>query len=330
MMLLLAGAAAAVLAELGRLALVRARAERDAARTWFLAEAGLADTVAAIAPGSDLSEQLQPVDPGPADAFTYTVAFDDDEDDSPDDRMADANRKVLLRVTATGPAPLQRRLRALIGRARDPYLPGAATLAGSVRELTGDFRLDGRDAAMDGGACSMDGRERAKAGLTVPEEASLPILDHPEQISGLGGAPSIARLRAPDLAPLVDAPRAVRSAPGILGGGLGGPGAPQLTVVDGDATIAGDVVGGGVLYVTGRLRVSGALTFTGVVAAGGGVEVPSGGALAVCGALWASGDPALDARGRGAIRASAEANRLAASVAPLPARARVMAVREIF
>jgi hypothetical protein len=52
--------------------------------------------------------------------------------------------------------------------------------------------------------------------------------------------------------------------------------------------------------------------------------------LLVCGGLWAAGDPSLEARGAGTVRASAEALRAAATVARLPARPRVVAMRELF
>ncbi len=58
MILLLAGIAAAALAELGRLAAARARLGRDGTRAWFLAEAGLADVVAAFEPATTFTAAL--------------------------------------------------------------------------------------------------------------------------------------------------------------------------------------------------------------------------------------------------------------------------------
>ena len=331
MTLALAGTAAAALAELSRMALVRARLDRDGVRAWFVAEAGLADTIAAIPPGTDFTEHLTPLVPAPPDPppWTYVAYFRDDADESPSDPAVDANRRVVLRVTAAGPAPVRRRLEAVVGRALDPLFPAAVTLAGGVRELTGDLQLDGRDAAMSS-ACTMDASGRAKAGLALPEGAALPALDRPAQITGAGAQPSIARYTGPDLATLADEPAATRRPSGPLADGLGSTAAPQFTVVDGDASVDSAVTGGGVLYVAGRLRVSGTLAFTGVLVAAGGVELSEAGTLLVCGALWAGGEPALDARGRGTIRTSNDAIRWAAGVAPLPARARVIAVRELF
>jgi hypothetical protein len=48
----------------------------------------------------------------------------------------------------------------------------------------------------------------------------------------------------------------------------------------------------------------------------------------VCGGAWAGGASALDVRGAGFIRASSAALRMAATLAPLPANARVLGVRE--
>jgi hypothetical protein len=331
-MLALAGAAAAALAELGRLAVLRARLDRDGVRAWFLAEAGLADTIAALEPGRDFSDRLTAptVPPAePAAPWTYVSSFADDADDDPDDPVHDSNEQVLLRVTAGGPPPVRRRLQAVVGRSPDPFFPGALTLAGGVRELTGDFRLDGRDSLMDTG-CVMEGSGNARAGLALPEGAALPALDHPEWITGRGGTPSVARVAGPDLSGLENAPQAPRQPAGPLASELGSTAEPRFTLVEGDAVVDGTTTGAGVLYATGRLRISGALAFTGVVAAAGGVELLTTGELAVCGALWAGGDPALTARGRGGVRASADGIRWAARFAALPARARVIAVRELF
>ena len=331
MTLALAGTAAAALAELGRMALVRTRLDRDGVRSWFIAEAGLADTVAAIAPGADFTEHLTPLAPAPPDPvpWTYVADLRDDADESPNNPAVDSNRRVLLRITASGPPPVRRRLEAVVGRALDPLFPAAATLAGGVRELTGDLLLDGRDAAMSS-TCTMGASGRAKAGLALPEGAALPAIDHPERITGVGAQPSIARVPAPDLGTLADDRGATHRPAGPLAGGLGSTAAPQFTVVDGDASVDSAMTGGGVLYVAGRLRVGGTFAFTGVLAVAGGVELTDAGTLFVCGALWAGGEPALDARGRGAIRTSNDAIRWAAGVAPLPAHARVIAVRELF
>jgi hypothetical protein len=329
--LALAGGAAALLAELGRTTLVRARLDRDAARTWYLAEAGLTETVIALAPGTTFTAALAAraaAGPDPP-AGTWAAELRDDGDDTPDDPAIDVNQRIVARITAVGPAPVRRRVEAVVGRESAPFLPGAATLAGSVSNLTGDFRLDGLDSSMDTG-CTMAGHGPARAGLSLPEHATLPALDHPGALTGAGATPSVARRAAPDLTSLAAATGAVRPAPSALPVSLGTTAAPQLTVVDGDVSIDGAVSGAGVLYTTGHLRVAGVLEFTGVLAAAGGVEITTAGELKICGALWADGEPALNARGRGAVHASSDAIAWAARVAPLPARARVLAVRELF
>jgi len=330
--LALAGVAAAALAELGRVALIRARLDRDGVSAWFLAEAGLADTVAAIAPGRDFTPLLTtptPLASGPSTPWAYTASFRDDVDDQPNDPAVDVNERVILRITATGPAPVRRRLEAVIGRETEPFLPGAVTLAGPPGDLGGDLVLDGHDFTM-GSSCAAPGAGLAKVGLALPENAALPEFDHPERIIGRDGSPSVARVAAPNIAPLADVPGAVRHPAGTVAGDLGNAAAPQLTVIEGDALVEGPVSGAGVLYIAGRLNISGTLVFTGVVAAAGGVDLTGTGEINVCGGLWAAGERALDARGRGTVRASADAIRLAADLSPLPAPARVVAVRELF
>jgi hypothetical protein len=330
--LALAGALAASLAELGRLALVRARLDQWGVRAWFVAEGGLAETVGGLEPGTDFDALLEaPAEEPGADAgpWSYRSAARDDADEEPDDPLTDTNQRVLLRITAFGPPPVRRRLEALVGRAAAPYLPAAAMLGGGVRELTRDFLLDGRDFDVTSG-CTFAGGGAARAGLSLPEDAVLPALGEPTQILGKGDAPSITRLAAPDLTPLGDAEHGEHVAPGALAGVIGTPGSPRFTVVDGDARIDGALTGAGTLFVNGQLEVRGTLAFTGLVAAAAGVHVTAAGTLAVCGALWASGEPALGVRGVGAVRTSVGAIEMAARVAPLPAAPEILAVRELF
>jgi hypothetical protein len=329
--LALAGAVAALLADLARTTITRARVDRDGVRAWFLAEAGLTDTVAALPLGTTFTDALAHSG-GPAGAplpGTYRAELRDDADDQPDDPRVDVNARILAQVTAAGPEPVRRRLEAIIGRESTPFLPGAATLAGSVSNLTGDFRLDGHDWSVDTG-CAMSGHGLPRAGAALPASAGMPPLGDPAQVDGAGGAPSIMRRAAPDLTPLRASATAVHLAPSPLPATLGTTDAPQLSVVDGDVTVDGTIDGTGVLYATGHLRVDGRLDFNGIVAAAGGIEVIAAGELRVCGALWAAGEPALDLRGHGHVRASSDGIAVAARVAALPARARVLAVRELF
>ncbi|MEO6028251.1 MAG: hypothetical protein ABIR79_15410, partial [Candidatus Binatia bacterium] len=160
--------------------------------------------------------------------------------------------------------------------------------------------------------------------------ATLPLLADPEQIRGRGDAPSITREPAPDFDEVATALGATHVAGGALAATLGADATPRFTVVDGDATADMVTSGAGTLYVAGRLRVTGRLAFTGMVAAAGGIELAPGATMEICGGAWAGGAPAVDVRGSGFVRASAAALRLAASVAPLPAAARVIAARETF
>jgi hypothetical protein len=326
--LALAGAAAASLAELGRSALVRARLGRDGVRAWILAETGLADAVHGIAPAPDFDGELGRPATDPAGPWTAGLRFVDDADEMPRDPAADANARILLQLTALGTSPVRRRLEAVLGRAEDPFFPGAASLRGDVAVTTSDFHLDGRDWLV-GAGCMSEGSERARAGLALPESAAVGPLPRPDQVVGTGAPPSIVRNAIPDLAALADAAVGLRVPAGALAGAYGTAAEPQLTVVEGAAGVPAAASAYGVLMTTGRLRVDGTLVVTGVLAAAGGVEVAPGGSLAVCGGLWADGDPALHAAGVTSVRRSGAALRLAARLAPLPARATVLAVREI-
>lgn len=329
LLIALAGVLATGLAELGRRALARARLDRDGLRAWYLAEAGLADAVAALPPGHVFTAALGD-HPGPppatGTAWTYAFGFRDDADESPRDDMRDGNARVVLVVHAFGPEPVRRRLEATIVRENAPLQPAAVTLGGDVRSLTPDFSLDGRDFDMATG-CTVLGTAAPRAGLSVPAGASLPLLADPDLVRGSGPSPSIARADAPSYAEVADAP-ATRLAAGALPAAVGDAATPRFTRVDGDAAVDAPTSGAGVLYVAGRLRVANRLAFTGLVAATGGFEVAPGATLEICGGAYGAGTPAFDVRGAGFVRASDAALRLAATLAPLPARARVAAVRE--
>jgi hypothetical protein len=327
LLLALAGVVAAGLAELGRLAIGRARVDRDGVRAWFVAEAALADAVAAIPPGHQFSAHLRS-NLGPPRAsgapWTSAIGFVDDADDHPNDIRTDVNARVMLDVNAFGAPPVRRRLEAVLVRSPDPWLPGAVTSAGEIRTLTPDFSLDGRDFDV-GGGCTMSTELAPRAGASLPEGAGMPILAGGQ----VQGVPSVLRGPAPDLAEVAAATNATRVSAGPLGAALGDAATPRFTIVAGDASVDAATTGVGALYVTGRLRVTGQMDFRGLVAAAGGVDVAPGGALRVCGGLWVSGTPALDARGGGFVRASTTTLRTARAVAPLPALARIVATREL-
>ncbi|MCC6766126.1 MAG: hypothetical protein IT293_15820 [Deltaproteobacteria bacterium] len=330
LLMALAGIVASGLAELGRRALARARLDRDGVRAWYLAEAGLADVTAGLPPGHAFTDALATTPASPpasGAAWTWGEGLADDADETPPDDTRDGNARVILRVNAFGPPPVRRRLEALIGRERAPLQPGALSLTGDLGSLTPDFSLDGRDFDMASG-CTAPGPGPARPGLALPEGAGLPLLAHPERIVGRGAAPSITRREAPSFAEVEGDARATRLAAGALPAALGDPAAPRFTVVDGDAVADQPTAGVGALYVAGRLRIASRLAFTGVLAAAGGIDVAPGATLEVCGGAWAAGAPALAVDGAGFVRASDAALRLAATLAPLPARARIVAVRE--
>src|SRR5690606_21679129 len=154
------------------------------------------------------------------------------------------------------PAPVRRRLEAVVGRGPDPLLPAALTLDGNVGALTAEFLLDGRDFDM-GSGCALLADGPPRAGLALPDGAGLPVLASPEQIRGRGATPSVVRTDAPSFAEVADAAHAERLAAGALAATLGDVAAPRFVRVDGDAVADGDVAGAGVLFVAGRLRVTG-------------------------------------------------------------------------
>ncbi len=78
----LAGGAAVLFAELARTTLVRARVDRDGVAAWYLAETGLAETVAALTAGSAFSTDLAAhagTPPAPV-AGAYAATFTDDHE----------------------------------------------------------------------------------------------------------------------------------------------------------------------------------------------------------------------------------------------------------
>jgi hypothetical protein len=330
LVLALAGVLATALAELGRRALVRARLDRDGVRAAYLAEGGLAETVAGLPAGWRFDAALadQPAAlPAAGDPWTFAAGFLDDADDAPRDDTSDRNARVTLRVAAFGPAPIRRRLEAVIGRAPDPLVPGALTLDGNLEGLTPDFLLDGRDFDMSSG-CTLAADGAPRAGLALPDGLGLPVLASPAQVQGRGSVPSIVREEAPSFDEVADGEHADVVAAGALPAVLGDVATPAFVRVDGDAVVDADTTGAGTLFVAGRLRVTGRLAYRGLVAAADGIAVDPGATLEICGGAWAAGEPAFDARGTGFVRASRAALRLAATVAPLPAPARVIAVRE--
>lgn len=330
LLLALAGVLATALAELGRRALMRARLDRDGVRASYVAEGGLAETVAGLPAAWSFTEVLRDSPatlPTIGDPWTFAAGFVDDADETPRDDTSDRNARVTLRVSAFGPAPVRRRLEAVIGRAADPLLPGALTLEGNIGSLPTEFLLDGRDFDMSSG-CTLAADGAPRAGLALPDGLGLPVLGSPDQVQGRGPAPSIVRAEAPSFDEVADAEHAAVVAPGSLPAALGDVAAPTFVHVDGDAVVAGDTTGAGTLWVAGRLRVTGRLAYRGLVAAANGIVVDPGATLEICGGAYAAGAPAFDARGMGFVRASRAALHLAATVAPLPASARVIAVRE--
>jgi hypothetical protein len=329
MTIVIAGLAAASLAELGRMAVLRAGASRDAARAWLLAEATLTDVVAAVDAGTTLTPLLaHPPALGATPAgWSAAVAVTDDADDTPNDPHTDRNGRVRVLVTVLGPPPVRRRLQADVGRGAASWR-AAVVLGGSVTDLTPAFAVDGRDYRMGAGCQTLAGTAD-RFGLSLPAAATLPA-PRAGQIVGAAADPSVSRAAAPDLSALATTPGATHLAAGLAAGALGTTAAPRATVVDGDATVTASAAGAGLLYVRGRLRITGTLDFVGIVAASGGMIVDVSGRATVCGGVWAATDPALGVAGAGWVRLSSEAIDLAARVAPVPARARIIAMRELF
>ena len=332
LLIALAGVLTTTLTDLGRLALRRARLDRDGVRAWFVAEAGLAETAATLPAGHAFTDALRaaPAPPAPAGApWTYALGFLDDGDEHPNDATTDVNARVILRVNAFGPGARPAPSR---GRPRPPCRPapargphvGRRRPDPDCRFSAGWPRLRHEQRLHDRGS----GRIPAPA-CRSRTEPGCPCSRAPSRSSAAATSPSIERHAAPVLRRGRER-RGTRAIwrPGSLAPSLGTVASPRFVVVDGDAVADAATSGAGALFVAGRLRVSGRLAFTGSLAAAGGIEVAPGASLEVCGGVFAAGPSAFDARGTGFVRASSTALRMAATLAPLPARARVLAVRE--
>jgi len=129
------------------------------------------------------------------------------------------------------------------------------------------------------------------------------------QLSGAGGALSVAATDRLDVAAVASAlagrPERVEW-PGLRVDAvtaLGDVGAPQLSMINGDCEVAGELSGAGILLVRGLLRVSGAMRFTGLLIAMGGIVFESSSHVDVLGALWRapSADPRMTFHGTGGV-----------------------------
>lgn len=212
--------------------------------------------------------------------------------------------------------------RALIGRARTPGPPAllwidAADRAGRV---PGTMVLDGAAAG-----------EPPWAGIAGPGDPTL--LD--AWIAAESGrarlqSPTVAPLwaPAPPLAAIVDAARLAGGAPPATALAPAAPAPELLGLAEGDLDVAGARWSRGVLIVTGRLRVGGAgtLTHEGLLVAAGGVDVATGGALAVRGAVWAGtwAPGAVDVAGALRVSADPAALERAATILTLPHEPRLI------
>jgi hypothetical protein len=327
---------AMILLPLGALVALQCRTDltiqrnlRSDVETFYVAEAGLAHALADIPPGQSFDRLLAgpdhiagttddgvfPFANGQPSAFPYAPYRYDVQ------VMAASPTLLRLVSTASGLNGSTKVVETLVRRAPLPFTPAALYAESRTPNvaLGSSFQLSGSDhqAAFPPVPAS-------------PPTAPLPALSTPSteteamlrrmmasaagQISGAGGAPSIATAARLDLdacaKTIATSPAAtVRAAVPVEDAEWGTPAQPQVSIVAGDLRVAGHLTGNGVLVVRGTLDVTGTFEFSGVVLVQGAVLLEASSGATLIGTLWqaASLDERLELHGQGAIAYSSEA-----------------------
>ncbi len=245
---------------------------------------------------------------------------------------------VRLTSTGTGSRNAHATVEVLLARDASPYAPATLYAPGIHAISLGDFQVNGFDhsgvagTAVDLPALGVDDETTAAA---VRSDLSAETAG---QLLGDGGSPSIAEVDSIDLPALMQTlngdGHAIRVDTATLPSPaqLGTPDAPQLTILIGDPTLTGTVVGAGVLVAPNGLKVEGSLTFKGLVLVGGDATFDADSTTAIDGALWADGtDLVLALDGHGAATWDRTALRTADTLLPgvLPHPLVVRAWREV-
>ena len=328
-----------ILLPLGAYVVVQCRSDlmiernlRSEIEAFYVAEAGLEHAMAEIPPGRSFEEVLTGPDHilGTADdgLFPFHEGWPNDFPYSPfryEVRVASVDSNA-VRITSRGAGRdgATKVIEAVVRRAPLAFTPAALYTEGGISGIdlgSGDFLLSGLDHLTDDPASAPTGPAAPTPALASPQADAELALRRPlpddlaRRLLGAGGPPSIATtlplgvqnyasrfVRRADCV-TIPAIRADESAT------LGAPEAPQISVVDGDADIAGRLTGNGALVIRGTLHVSGRVDFTGIVIALGGVVFDASSNVSIHGALWraASEDERLELRGAGAVMYSSEA-----------------------
>ena len=274
-----AAALSAAVAELARLEGVLARSRRTTAEALHAADGCIAETLARVTPGWDLSALLDGPDALPATA-------DDGQVPLPAACTGRARRppgapvppRAVVQIEARAGRG-RRALEALVGLEAAPGVPALVWLGAppTTGAITGSVALDGADDA------------------TPPEDwASFAAPDDPDRLdawlAGEGRVSASARTAPPIFAfapPLAALGTRVRAA-GPAGAEVLVPAAPAVALahVAGDLAVTDTRSGAGLLFVDGSLDIQGTMDFTGVVVVSGGVHIAAGASLTVSGLLW--------------------------------------------
>lgn len=305
------------------------RAELEA---FYAAEAGLEHAVAEIEPGQSFDDVLAGPDriAGTSDDGVFPFREGTPVDFASaslryDVRLALTSGNMLSIVSyGSGRHGATKVVAALAARSALPFTPAALYAAGDIRGIdlgSGQLLLSGLDHLLSDAPASANGSAPAVAALASPDAAAEEALrlqlagGLAGQFVGAGGTPSLATtgdLRVQNHATRLAAqPTSVRL--GTLNVSdtavLGTPRTPQISVVAGDADIAGWLSGTGILIVGGSLHVTGTFEFSGLVIALNSLLLESSGSMLITGALWQgpAADAALELRGSGAIMYSSRA-----------------------
>ncbi len=330
----------ALLMPLGALAVLQARNDllieqslRGATEAFYAADGALEWAIAALPPTADADRLLDGPDgiSGTADdgLYPYPIGYQPVAPARFELRLQRGPGKALqLQSIGSGFAGAVAVLEATLVPSADPYAPAAAYAASPVVPSFGSssFRISGFDHTSDDSFGSASGAAPPLPALALPSAAAAAQvgaqLDAAEatHLPGAGGTPSLGHA-AIELTPLAAriaaAPPATHYAAPDLPVDLsaGTSEAPQVTVIDSDAALAGSWSGAGLLLVRGRLQVDGRLEFRGLVIAVEGVRIEAGASTLILGGLWA-GQPPLELWGDGGIAACAVCLRTADQAFP--------------
>jgi hypothetical protein len=263
-----------------------------------------------------------------ASGYVYTVTALNDS------ASIGGNTRAILTSTAQGPGGSQKVLVAYVtrdsangGGQGAVYIPGSAN-AVETSFSGNSFLISGNDTNYDGSA----GPGAAKPGISVTDSALQTEITNDttsdggldsnqmDNVVGLGGYPAVSTVTpfAQTVTEMADA-FLTYSHTDLDGGTYAGnvtwgtDASPQITQINGNAKISGNITGSGVLIVDGTLEIPGNITFHGLIIARGPIQVEITGSLQIFGGIMLaeSADPdngnEFQMRGNGEIYYSSEA-----------------------